>query len=76
MVLSTKFPELSNNTLVKLATTLKIDNYRLFLPKSITETYIEKTTLQDLATELQKIPQTKFEKTSTPNSTTPSKKEA
>jgi len=69
MVLSTKFPELSDNTLVKLATALKIDNYRLFLPQSITETDIEKTALQDLATDLQKISQTKFEKTSTPNST-------
>ena len=46
---------ISDNTLVKLATALKIDNYRLFLPQSITETDIEKTALQDLATDLQKI---------------------
>ena len=46
---------ISDKTLVKLATALKIETYRLFLPLSLTETDIEKTALLDLAQDLQKI---------------------
>ena len=76
MVSQRSFPELSDNTLVELATALKIENYRLLMPLSLTAADIEKTAMQDLTQDLQKIAQTKSEKTSRPNSTTPSKKEA
>jgi len=46
---------ISDKTLVKLATALKVETYRLFLPLSLTETDIEKTVLLDLAQDLQKI---------------------
>ena len=55
MVFSTKFPELSDKTLVNLADALKIDTYRIFLPLSATETDIENASLHDLAQDLQKI---------------------
>ena len=46
---------ISDKTLVKLATALKVETYRLFLPLSLTETDIEKIALLDLAQDLQKI---------------------
>ena len=46
---------ISDKTLVNLAAALKVDTYRLFLPQSLTETDIEKTAIQDLTQDLQKI---------------------
>jgi transcriptional regulator with XRE-family HTH domain len=46
---------ISDKTLVKLATALKVETYRLFLPQSLTDTDIEKTATLDLAQDLQKI---------------------
>ena len=46
---------ISDKTLVKLTSALKVDTYRLFLPQSLTDTDIEKTAIQDLTQDLQKI---------------------
>ena len=45
----------SDKTIVKLASALKIETYRLFMPLKLTGSDIEKTALADLAQELQKI---------------------
>jgi len=45
----------SDKTLVKLASALKIETYRLFMPLTLTDNDIGKTALIDLAQELQKI---------------------
>ena len=46
---------ISDKTLINLAIALKVETYRLFIPQSLTAADIEKTALQDLATDLQKI---------------------
>jgi transcriptional regulator with XRE-family HTH domain len=45
----------SDKTLVKLATALQVENYRLFLPLTFTDNDITKTATTDLAKDLQKI---------------------
>ena len=45
----------SDKTLVKLASALKIDIYRLFMPLTLTDSDTSKTALADLAQDLQKI---------------------
>jgi transcriptional regulator with XRE-family HTH domain len=46
---------ISDKTLVKLATALQVETYRLFLPLNITDSDIEKTVMVDLAKDLQKL---------------------
>ena len=46
---------ISDKTLSKLATALKVETYRLFLPLTLTDNDIGKTALSDLAQDLQKI---------------------
>ena len=46
---------ISDKTLIKLATALKVDTYRLFVPQNLSETDINKTATLDLAQDLQKI---------------------
>jgi len=46
---------ISDKTLVNLAAALKVENYSLFLPVSLSQTDIEKTVLQNLAQSLQKV---------------------
>ena len=46
---------ISDKTLIKLATALKTETYRLFLPLTITDNDIGRTALADLAQDLQKI---------------------
>jgi len=45
----------SDKTLVKLASALKIDTYRLFVPLAVTDNDLAKTVNADLALELTKI---------------------
>jgi transcriptional regulator with XRE-family HTH domain len=45
----------SDKTLEKLTTALKIETYRLFMPISLSDSEIEKTAIIDLAKDLQKI---------------------
>jgi len=45
----------SDKTLVKLSSALKIETYRLFMPLTLTGSDIDKTALSDLAQDLQKI---------------------
>ena len=45
----------SDKTLVKLASALKIETYRLFMPSTLTDSDITKTALSDLAQDLKKI---------------------
>jgi transcriptional regulator with XRE-family HTH domain len=45
----------SDKTLVKIASALEIETYRLFMPLTLTDTDIGKTALADLAQDLQKI---------------------
>ena len=46
---------ISDKTLVKLASALKIETYRLFMPLQLTDDETAKTALVDLAQDLQKI---------------------
>ena len=46
---------ISDKTLVNLASALQIETYRLFIPMSLSDTEIDKTALNDLARDLQKI---------------------
>jgi transcriptional regulator with XRE-family HTH domain len=46
---------ISDKTLVKLSTALKIETYRLFIPLALSDIEIDKTALLDLAQDLQKI---------------------
>jgi transcriptional regulator with XRE-family HTH domain len=46
---------ISDKTLVKLASALQVETYRLFMPPALTDNDIGKTALTDLAQELQKI---------------------
>ena len=46
---------ISDKTLIKLASALKIETYRLFLLPTLTDNDIAKTATNDLAKELQKI---------------------
>ena len=46
---------ISDKTLVKLTSALKIETYRLFTPLTLTDNDIGKTALADLAQDLQKI---------------------
>ena len=46
---------ISDKTLVKLASALKVETYRLFIPLTLSDSDIDKTALTDLAQELQKI---------------------
>ena len=46
---------ISDKTLIKLASALKIETYRLFTPSTLTDNDIAKTATHDLAKELQKI---------------------
>ena len=46
---------ISDKTLVNLASALKIETYRLFLPLTISDNDIAKTVVKDLAQDLQKI---------------------
>ena len=46
---------ISDKTLVNLASALQIETYRLFIPISLSDTEIDKTALNDLAQDLQKI---------------------
>jgi len=46
---------ISDKTLVKLASALKIETYRLFMPLTLSDNDIAKTTITDLAKDLQKI---------------------
>ena len=45
----------SDKTLVKLASALKVETYRLFVPLTLTDNDLGKTALADLAQDLQKI---------------------
>jgi transcriptional regulator with XRE-family HTH domain len=45
----------SDKTLEKLTTALKIETYRLFMPLALSDSEIEKTAILDLAKDLQKI---------------------
>jgi transcriptional regulator with XRE-family HTH domain len=46
---------ISDKTLVKLASALKVETYRLFIPLTLSDSDIDKTALADLAQDLQKI---------------------
>ena len=46
---------ISDKTLIKLASALRIDTYRLFIPLTLSDNDIAKTATLDLANELQKI---------------------
>ena len=46
---------ISDKTLVKLASALKVETYRLFMPLTLSDSDIDKTALTDLAQDLQKI---------------------
>ena len=45
----------SDKTLEKLTTALKIETYRLFMPLALSDSEIDKTAILDLAKDLQKI---------------------
>jgi len=46
---------ISDKTLANLATALQVETYRLFIPISLSDTEVDKTILNDLAKDLQKI---------------------
>jgi transcriptional regulator with XRE-family HTH domain len=46
---------ISDKTLIKLATALQIETYRLFMPLTVTDNDLAKTATADLAKELSKI---------------------
>ena len=49
---------ISDKTLVKLATALNVETYRLFIPSTLTDNETAKTALTDLAQDLQQIRKT------------------